>query len=632
MPVLAIAREAMPIVARAAIICRMSDSPLIRECCRSLALVSMLALPAVFGARAGLAEPAYGVAMHGQPALPADFTHFPHTNPDAPKGGTLRLAVTGSFDSLNPFIIKGSPAWHVRLLMFEPLLARNHSEPFSLYGLVAEKVDMPEDRTSITFHLNPKASFADGASITAKDVLFSWKTLRDHGRLNHRTYYRKVLKAEAIDEHTVKFTLDGKDRELPLILGLMPVLPAHWFKDRTFDKTTLEPMLGSGPYRLVEVKPGQKLVFERRKDYWGKDLPSRRGMFNHDRIIIDYYRDRQAAFEALKKGLVDIRFESDATRWATAYDFPAVKEGRFVQEVVPTKLPAPLSAFVFNTRRALFFDARVREALLHTFDFEWANANLFHGLYRRTSGYFDGSELSSIGRAADVMELRLMKQVGARLQERFIKGEWRAPVSDGSGRDRRNLRRAVQLLGQAGWRIAGGRMVHAKTGQPFSFELLIQSSEQEKIALHWQKALSAIGITMRVRLVDSAQFTRRLLNYDYDVAPYTWHNSLSPGNEQKFYWGSFGRKQPGTRNYAGIADKSVDATIEALIAARTRTELVAAARLLDRLLSSGFYVLPLYHAPGQWVGRWQHVKHPATLSLYGFQITTTWDGRLKNGK
>ena len=490
---------------------------------------------------------------------------------------------------------------------------------------------MPDDRGWITFHLNPRARFADGTPITAKDVLFSWKTLRNHGRLNHRTYYRKVRKAEALDDHTVKFTLDGKDRELPLILGLMPVLPEHFFRDRPFEKTTLKPLLGSGPYRLVEVRPGQKLVFERRKDYWGADLPSRRGMFNHDRIVIDYYRDTQTAFEALKKGLVDIRFETDATRWAGAYDFPAVKEGRFVKEVVPTKLPAPLSAFVFNTRRPLFADRRVREALLHTFDFEWANANLFYNLYVRTNGYFDGSELSSIGRPANDLERELIRKVGARLEPRFLEGKWRAPTSDGSGRDRRNLRKAVQLLARAGWRIQGRRMVNEKTGQPFSFELIIQSNEQEKVALHWRKALRAIGIDMRVRLVDSAQFTRRLLNYEYDVAPYTWYNSLSPGNEQKFYWGSFGRERPGTRNYAGIADAAVDATIEALIAARDRAHLVAAARLLDRLLTSGFYVLPLYHAPGQWVGRWQYVKHPKTFSLYGFQVTTTWDGRVEQG-
>ncbi len=609
----------------------MSDSPR-RNATRApwlLPLVLLVAWCALcLPATRALEAPAHGIAMHGAPALPPGFAHFPHVNPRAPKGGTLRLAVTGTFDSLNPFIIKGNPAWHVRLYTFEPLMARNRSEPFSLYGLVAERVEMPDERTSVTFHLNPKARFADGTPITAKDVLFSWKTLRDHGRLNHRTYYRKVKKAEALDDHTVKFTLDGKDRELPLILGLMPVLPAHYFANHAFDKTTLKPMLGSGPYRLVEVKPGQKLVFELRHDYWGRDLPARRGMFNHERVVVDYYRDTQAAFEALKKGLVDIRFETDATRWATAYDFPAVKAGKFVKEVVPNRLPKPLSAFVFNTRRALFADRNVREALQFTFDFEWANANLFHSLYERTNGYFDGSELSSIGRPASTAERALMKKVGARLEPRFVEGAWRAPVSDGSGRDRKNLRQAVRLFARAGWHIRSGRMVD-DAGRPFAFELLIQSNEQEKVALHWQKSLRAIGVDMRVRLVDSAQFTRRLLSYDYDVVPYTWYNSLSPGNEQRFYWGSIGRTQQGTRNYMGVADPAVDATIDTLIAAKTREELVTAARLLDRLLTSGFYVLPLYHAPGQWIGRWSHLRHPGTLSLYGYDITTTWDARVR---
>ncbi len=565
----------------------------------------------------------HGMAMHGRPALPADFTHFPYVNPQAPRGGTLRLAVTGSFDSLNPYIIKGQRVWHVGQLVFEPLMARSRAEPFSLYGLVARAVELPADRRFVTFHLDPRARFADGRPVTARDVLFSWRTLRDHGRLNHRTYYARVQAAEAVDAHTVHFRLDGEDRELPLILGLMPVLPAHFFAEHPFDRTTLNPLLGSGPYRIAEVRPGQRVVFERRKDWWAADLPSRRGHFNQDRIIIDYYRDTQAAFEALKKGLVDLRFESDATRWATGYDFPAVKQGRFVREVVPTGLPKPLSAFVFNTRRPLFADRRVREALLFTFDFEWANRNLFHGLYRRTHGYFDGSELSSIGRVADDLEQDLLNKAGARLEPRFLDGSWRAPKSDGSGRDRRNLRHALDLLQQAGWRLAGSRLVDGQ-GRPFAFEMLVATREQERLALDWQRTLRLVGITMRIRLVDSAQFTRRKIDYDFDMIPHTWYNSLSPGNEQRFYWGSAGRRTPGTRNYMGVADPAVDRMIDFIVAATERRPFVAAVRALDRLLVSGFYVIPLYHAPGQWVGRWQHVRRPQALSLYGFLTETTW--------
>ena len=624
----------------------MSDSP---KTCRRLFLKGLLAaaggtglLPAALaraesppvpaggnaagtsGTAGGHAAPRlHGIAMHGRPALPADFTHFPYVNPQAPKGGTLRLAVTGSFDSLNPYIIKGQRVWHVGQLVFEPLMARSRAEPFSLYGLIAQAVELPADRRFITFHLDPRARFADGRPVTAEDVLFSWRTLRDHGRLNHRTYYARVKAAEAVDARTVHFVLDGEDRELPLILGLMPVLPAHFFAEHPFDRTTLKPLLGSGPYRIAEVRPGQRVVFERRKDWWAADLPSRRGHFNQDRIVIDYYRDTQAAFEALKKGLVDLRFESDATRWATGYDFPAVKEGRFVKEVVPTGLPKPLSAFVFNTRRPLFTDRRVREALLFTFDFEWANRNLFYGLYERTHGYFDGSELSSIGRAADDLERELLKKAGARLEPRFLDGSWRAPKSDGSGRDRRNLRRALDLLRQAGWRLSGSRLVDGK-GRPFAFEMLVATREQERLALDWQRTLRLIGIAMRIRLVDSAQFTRRLLDYDFDMVPYTWYNSLSPGNEQRFYWGSAGRKRPGTRNYMGVADPAVDRMIDFIVAATERRPFVAAVRALDRLLVSGFYVIPLYHAPGQWVGRWQHLKRPERLSLYGFLTETTW--------
>ena len=600
----------------------MKDS--LRMSARLICLFALL-LPALFAPWQGgaLAAPVHGIAMHGRPALAADFSHFPYANPDAPKGGTLHVAVTGSFDSLNPFIIKGERAMHVRAFVYESLLARNLAEPFSLYGLVARSIDMPDDRSFIIFHIDPKARFADGAPITARDVLFSWKTLRDHGRLNHRTYYRKVRKAEALDDLTVKFSLDGKDRELPLILGLMPVLPEHFYKDRPFERTTLKPVLGSGPYRIIEVKPGQRIIFERRKDYWARDLPSRRGMFNHDRVIVDYYRDNQTSFEALKKRMVDYRYEGDATRWATAYDFPAVKSGEFIKETVPTGLPKPLFAFVFNTRRALFASRAVREAMLYTFDFEWANINLFHKLFARTNGYFDGSELSSIGRPASDAEKALLASVGAKLEPRFLSGQWRAPKSDGSGRDRKNLRRALNLLARAGWRLKGRRLVNAR-GEPFVFEMLIQTRIEEKLALHWQHTLRLIGVTLNVRKVDSAQFTRRLLAYDYDAVPYTWFNSLSPGNEQKFYWGSMGRARQGTRNYMGVADPAIDAVIDRIIAARDRKPFVTAVRALDRLLTSGFYVLPLYHTPGQWVGRWKRLHRPKALSLYGFLPSVTW--------
>lgn len=589
--------------------------------------VGALAFGLVFASGTGSGEPTHAIAMHGKPALAADFTHFPYANPDAPKGGTLRLAVTGSFDSLNPFIIKGNRAAGVRKLVFESLMARSLGEPFSLYGLIAEKVDMPDARDEVTFHLNPKARFSDGQPVTAEDVVFSWRTLRDAGRPNHRAYYKKVKRVETPDQYTVRFVLAGDDRELPLILALMPVLPAHVFKERAFDRTTLEPLIGSGPYVIKSVKPGQQVVFARNRDYWGRDLPASRGRWNFDEIRYDYFRDTLGGFEAFKKGLADFRFESDPTRWVTAYDFAAVKDGRVVRETIKTGLPAPASAFVFNTRRAVFADRRVRQALIMAFDFEWANRNLFHGLMVRTHGFFDGADLSSVGKPASARERRWLAEAGAKVDGDVLEGRYRAPKSDGSGRDRKLFRAALKLLAAAGWKIDGGVMKNRASGEALRFEMVVATREQEAIALNYQRSLRLIGVEMAIRSIDSAQFQRRLQTYDYDMIPFTWYNSLSPGNEQAFYWGSNGRDTPGTRNYMGVADPAIDAMIDKMLAARDRPSLVDAARAIDRILISGRYVLPLYHAPGQWLARWKRIARPETLSLYGFRDEVAWEAK-----
>ena len=409
-----------------------------------------------------------------------------------------------------------------------------------------------------------------------------------------------------------------------LILGLMPILPRHAFAARDFEATTLEPLVGSGPYVIAEVRPGERIVFRKDPDYWGRDLPAARGMWNFDEIRLDYYRDDQAAFEAFKKGLADIRIEYDPTRWSRGYDFPAVTAGDVVLETIPNALPAPTSAFAFNTRRALFADLRVREALIHAFNFEWANENLFHNLFRRTQGYFDGSELSSVGVPASQRERAILAQAGAELPEDVLAGRYRLPEGDRSGRDRANLRRALELMAQAGWEPRNGVLTHRETGQPFSFELLVLTREQERIGLHYQRLLRAIGVTVDLRQVDSSQFQRRLLSYDFDMVPVTWYNSLSPGNEQAFYWGSFGRTVEGTRNYMGAADPAIDAVIEEMLEAEDRDGLVAAARALDRLLIAGRYTVPLYHAPGEWLARWRHIARPGETSLYGFDPATAW--------
>lgn len=584
----------------------------------------MFLLAGLAGSAAGQSNRLHGIAMHGEPALPAGFTHFPYVDPDAPKGGILHQAVTGSFDSLNPFIIKGQAPDSVRTYVFESLMSRSRSEPFSLYGLIARSIEVAHDRSRVTFHLDPRARFSDGEPVTAEDVVFSLQTLRDHGRPNHRAYYAKVAKIDTPDERTVTFGLEAGDRELVLILGLMPVLPRHRFEGRDFEATTLEPLIGSGPYTIAEVKPGERIIFRRDPDYWGRDLPASRGLWNFDEVRIDYYRDSQAAFEAFKKGLADLRIETDPTRWSTAYDFPAARAGQVILETVPTGLPAPTSGLVLNTRRELFSDVRAREALVNVFDFEWANANLFHGLFKRTQGYFDNSELSSVGRPASARERELLSKVGADLPADILEGRHLLPVSDGTGRDRRNLKRALDLLAEAGWAPQDGTLRHESTGRPFAFELLVLSREQERIGLHFQRSLAAIGIAMSLRQVDSAQFQRRLQTYDYDMIPNTWYNSLSPGNEQAFYWGSAGRTVEGTRNYMGAAEPAIDAMIEEVLKAETKDDFVAAVRALDRLLIAGRYIVPLYHAPGQWLARWRHVAWPQTPSLYGFDPATAW--------
>jgi peptide/nickel transport system substrate-binding protein len=570
-----------------------------------------------------LAEPRHGIAMHGEPALPADFRNLPYVNPDAPQGGTLRQAVTGSFDSVNPFIIKGQSAYGVRTYVFESLLGRNWGEPFSLYGLLAESIDVSDDRNTMTFRLRPEAKFSDGKPVTAADVVFTLETLRDKGRPNFKNSYSKITRIETPDERTIVMTQESGDRELPLIIGVMPIIPKHFWESRNFGDSTLDPIVGSGPYVIAEVKPGEGIVYRKNKDYWGKDLAINRGLWNFDELRFDYYRDNNASFEAFKKNLSDVRIETDPVRWSTGYDFPAVAQKDVITEKIEQRSPAPASGLVFNTRRKIFEDRRVREALLYAFDFEWANANLFSNLFQRTYGYYSGSELSSRGVPMNDAEKAIIGEAAAKLDPAIADGTYALPKSDGSGRDRKMLRKAVSLLNEAGWTLNDTAMVNA-AGEPLAFTLSIQNRDQEKIALHYQRTLKQIGIAMDVRIVDSAQFSRMLQEYDYDMLPVSWFNSLSPGNEQKFYFGSSGRETPGTRNYPGVADPAVDAAIEALLKATTREDFVAAVHALDRLLVNGIYMIPFYDAGGQWIARWKHIGRPDTQPLAGFEATTLW--------
>jgi peptide/nickel transport system substrate-binding protein len=575
--------------------------------------------------QAHAAEPRHAIAMHGAPALPEGFTRLPYADPAAPKGGRLVQGVLGTFDSLNPLIVKGIAPPSIRGYVIESLMARGYDEPFTLYGLIARAIETDAQRSYVTFHLDPAAKFSDGKPVTAEDIIFSWQLLRDKGRPNHRTYYAKVAKAEALGEQAVRFDLSGSDdRELALILGLMPVLAKHAVKPETFEETSFQAPLGTGPYIVGEVDPGKSVTLKRNPDYWGRDLAINRGLWNFDEVRFDYYREANTHLEAFKRGLYDLRNEHDPGRWQTAYDFAAVRDGRVLKEALPTGVPKASSYFVFNTRRAVFSDIRVREAISLLFDFEWINHGYFFDLYQRSASYFDGSELSSHGRPADQREKALLAPFAEAVRADVLDGTWSPPVSDGSGRDRVTLKRALDLFAAAGYELRGTALVERKSGRPLTFEILVTARDEERLALLFSQSLKRAGIAARVRLVDAVQYEGRRLTYDFDMIQNRWDQSLSPGNEQAFYWGSAAADQPGTRNYMGVKSPAVDAMIAALLKAEDRGDFVAAVRALDRVLISGFYVIPLFYLPAQWVARWTTVGRPATTSLYGYLPETWW--------
>ena len=591
------------------------------------ALAASLPWP-VLPARADAAR--HAIAMHGEPAWPPDFTAPAYANPQAPKGGQLVQGVLGAFDSLNPFIVKGIPAANIRSYQIESLLARGYDEPFTLYGLIADGVETDDKRSYVTFTIDPKARFADGKPVTAEDVIFSWQFLRDHGRPLFDLYYSKVKSADAPDARTVRFDLSGADdRELPLILGLMPILAKHAVRTETFEDTTFTPLLGSGPYTISAVRPGESVTFTRDPDYWGRDLPINRGLWNFDTIRYDYYRDGNTHFEAFKKGLYDIRLETDPARWQTAYDFPALRDGRVVKETFPYGLPKGMEGLCFNTRRPIFADIRVREALLHLFDFEWINHTYFFDLYKRTASYFDGCELSAHGVPASVREQALLAPFPGAVRPDIMAGTWEPPKTDGTGRDRNGLRKAFALFREAGYELKGTELVHVASGRPFSFEILTSTRDQERLALAYTRSLKRAGIEAHVRNVDPTQFEHRRIGFDFDMMQYRWEQSLSPGNEQLFYFSSEAAGQNGSRNYMGVKSKAIDAMIAALLAATSQADFVAATRALDRVLLSGFYVIPLYYPPVQWIARWARIVHPERTSLYGYLPETWW---VKDGK
>ena len=597
-----------------------------------LALAGAAALSPTGPSRSVLAQgasPRHGIAMHGTPELPPDFSHLPYADPAARKGGRLSLAFQGTFDSLNPFNLRaGSAAQGLNGNVFQPLMARSLDEAFTLYGMIAESIETDDQRTFATFRLNPRAAFSDGTPVTAQDVLFTFDLLKTRGRPQQRYAYGLVARAEVIDDRSVRYDLAGvNDREMPLTLALMPVLSREKTNVDGFANATLTPPVGTGPYRIASVEPGEKLVLARNPDYWGRDLPMSRGLYNFDEIVITYYRDANSMFESFKAGLVDYRDETNTTRWINGYDFPALRDGRVKREQVPLGVPRGMEGFAFNTRKALFQDVRVREALATMFDFEWVNANLFAGLYTRTVSFFDNSDLASTGRPASDAERALLARFPGAVRSDILEGRWRPYATDGTGRDRQQAKTAFGLLEQAGWTVDRG--VLRRGGAPFAFEIMVTDRSQERLALNYASALARIGVTASVRSVDEVQYQRRRQKFDFDMMMGSWVASASPGNEQRMRWGEGSADQEASFNLAGAKSPAIDGLIKDLLAARSHEDFVTAVRAYDRILLSGFYIVPLFHTVSQWDAYWTRLTRPdrlpkAAAPVFGATLDTWW--------
>jgi microcin C transport system substrate-binding protein len=580
--------------------------------------------PAALGGEVG-----EGLAMHGAPKVQPGES-FGYVHKDATKGGTLRQAATGSFDTLSPFSLKGRAAQGLNLV-YDRLTIRSWDEPFTLYPLIAEKIDVPDDRSSIAFTLNPAAKFQDGSPITVDDVLFSFETLRDKGRPNMRQVYKLVATAEKTGDRGVTFTLSsGYDRETVMIIAMMPILSKTWWSGRDFDQTVLDIPNTSGPYRIASLDPGRQIVLERNPDYWAKDLPVVRGLFNFDRMVFDYFRDDSVAFESFKAGDLDLRAEYDLGRWASGYDFPARTAGKVTTKALPHGRVERMWGFIFNTRRAPFDDLRVRRALSLMIDYKWLGQNLFHGLYTPLASFYPNSTLAASGEPSSA-ENALLEPFRAELPPEVFGPAWAPPESGTPAADRAARRKADALLKEAGWIVnKDGKRVHSKTGKPLSFEILLGSPDDEKVALTFKRSLSRLGIDVRLRTLDSAAFRDRLMPYDYDMVLYFWQNSLSPGTEQLLYWGCDAAKQEGRFNYAGICSKATDSLAKAIPNVKTYADLETHTRALDRILTANAYAIPLFYNKADLVAFWAGVTPPPRQALYG-NVVESWYFSPQNG-
>ena len=576
-------------------------------------------------------KPTHAIAMHGAPKYGPDFKHFEYVNPDAPKGGTIRYGSIGSFDSFNGFISKGESADGIGAI-YDSLMTSSSDEAFTEYGLLAESIEVPEDRSWITFHLRPEARWHDGQPVTAEDVKWTYETLITKGAPQFRFYYADVEKAEVLAERTVKFTFKtNENRELPLIIGQMAILPKHYWQARDFKKTTLEPPLGSGAYKLDSFETGRSISYKRVEDYWGRDLPVNIGHNNFDEVRYEYFRDSNIQVEAFKGGAIDFRLENNSKIWATSYDMPEVENGQLVKESVGHQKPQGMQGFTFNTRRAIFKDPKVREALAYAMDFEWSNKNLFYGQYTRTRSYFDNSELASTGLpSAD--ELAVLEPYRGRIPERVFTAEYNPPATKGDGRIRSNLKEADRLLKEAGWVIQGKERVHKDTGEKLAFEVLLIQPAFERITLPFTKNLERLGVQARVRTIDTAQYIERIRSFDFDMLVFSWGQSMSPGNEQRGFWGSDAATSNGSRNLIGIADPVVDELIEGVIAAPTREDLITRVRALDRVLQWSHYVVPHWHIPYDRLIYWNKFTRPEIVPMQGTSVGTWWYDQAKAAK
>ena len=580
--------------------------------------IVLLSLPI----KISFAEQAHGISMHGTPKYASDFENLDYVNPDAPKGGTVKFGSYGSFDNLNRVAFKGSKAAGLGYVN-DTLMRRVWDEAFSLYGLIAETVELPEDRSFITFYLNPNATFHDGSPITRDDVLFSLETFQTKGTPNQKKTYGKVVQTEMVGNNGIKMIFENnEDKELPLIIaGFLPIIPKKFYENLDVTKTFLDIPLGSGPYQIDSLDPGRQIKYKRVENYWAKDLPVNKGLYNFDAIIYDYYKDSNVLVEAFKVGEYDFRREYNVKRWLTEYDFKAVNSGEVILEEMNNDRPVGMNGLVMNTRRDIFNNRNVRLALSYAYDHEWINKTIYQNAYVRTDSFFDNSPLASSGLPSKE-ELELLDVWKDQIPSEVFTETFTPPTTDGSGNDRKNLLKAKEILEKEGWIVENGKLF--KDGQEFKFEFLIVSPSDEKIALAYQSNLKKLGITMDVRTVDSSQYQERLLNYDFDMIKRYWGVSLSPGNEQQFYWGSEVGKKDGSRNYPGIDSPAVDALIEKLISATNREELTTAIHALDRVLLWGHYVVPLYHSNKDRIAYWDFFEYPDEIPLYGIVIESWW--------